>query len=267
MRRAGAMRYAANISLLFTEWPFGDRFGAAAAAGFDGVEILFPYDHDPGALRDRIDAAGLDLVLINAPPPHPDRDQAGFAATPGGEDRFRAAMERVLAVARVLRPGRIHVMAGYCSGDDAFATFTANLRWLADRAPGQGLSIEPLNRGDQPGYFLNDYALAARVLDAVDRPNVGLQFDSYHAQAIHGDAPAVWERYRDRICHVQVGDAPGRCEPGAGGVDFAALFAAMGAQGYAGWISAEYTPTTARTEDSLAWMRQVPAGPPRRAKT
>jgi hydroxypyruvate isomerase len=131
----------------------------------------------------------------------------------------------------------------------------ANLRWLADRAPGHALTIEPLNPGDQPGYFLNDYDLAARVLDAGDRPHVGLQYDSYHAQVIHGDALAVWRQYRDRITHVQIGDAPGRTEPGRGSVDFAALFAAIRAGGYDGWISAEYTPTTARTEDSLRWMR------------
>lgn len=247
-------RRAANISLLFTEHPLPERCAAAAAAGFDGVEILFPYDRDPVTLAAEADAAGLAMVLFNAPPPMSERADTAFPAIPGGDDRFRAAMERVLDVAAVLRPRLIHVMAGYCRGADAFDAVVGNLRWLADRAPDQGFAIEPLNPVDQPGYFLDGYPLAARVLDAVGRPNLGLQYDSYHAQMIHGDALAVWHEFGSRAVHVQIGDAPGRTEPGRGQVDFPALTAAIAASGYQGWISAEYTPTTARTEDSLGWM-------------
>lgn len=247
-------RLAANISLLFTEYPFMDRFTAAARAGFDGVEILFLYDHPPEAIRAALDANGLDLVLFNAPPPGPD---AAFPALPEGAAAFRATMERVLSLAGGLRPGLIHVMAGYTDDPRAEDAFVANLQWLCDRAPGQGFTIEPLNPADQPGYLLTDYARAARVLDRVDRPNLGLQYDSYHAHQIHGDARATWHRYAPLVRHVQIGAPPDRSEPrrDAGPVDFPALLAAIAASGYDGWISGEYHPSTPRTEDSLGWMQ------------
>ena len=192
--------------------------------------------------------------MMNAPPPNYTGGVPGYGALPGGEARFRHDMRRVLRYAEVLRPGLIHVMAGHTTAPGAFETFVGNLQWLADTAPGQGFTIEPLNRGDQPDYFLADYALAGRVLDAVDRQNVGLQYDSYHATEIHGDAQAVWAEYGARSVHVQIGDSPGRTEPGRGRVDFPALFAAIDGSGYEGWVSAEYKPTTKRTELSLGWM-------------
>ena len=133
-------------------------------------------------------------------------------------------------------------------------TFVRNLQWAADLAPQQQFTIEPLNSGDQPGYFLDDYNLAVEVLQTVNRPNVGLQYDTYHAQMIHGDAAQVWETYSAHVVHVQIGAVPARSEPGTGPMDFEALFAAFDASGYAGWVSAEYIPTTKRTEDSLGWM-------------
>lgn len=246
-------RLAANISLLFTELPYLDRFDAAADAGFDGVEILFPYDI---AARDTLRALArnaLPLVLMNAPPPNYTGGERGFAAIPGGQARFQHDMRRVLRYAEALRPRRIHVMAGKSEDASAAQTLVGNLQWLADVAPRQGFTIEPLNRSDQPGYALSDYGLAAEILEAVDRPNVSLQYDSYHAQVIHGDALAVWERCKHLVGHIQLGDAPGRCEPGAGTIDFAALFEAIRMSGYDGWMSAEYNPTTARSEASLDW--------------
>ena len=251
------MRFAANLSLLFTELPYAERFTAAAEAGFTGAEVLFPYDVAAKETQQALKRAGLDFVLMNAPPPNYTGGTPGFAAFPGGQERFRHDMRRVLRYAEVLRPGLIHVMPGHTRDPAAFDTFVENLTWLADTAPGQGFTIEPLNQGDQPGYFLDDYALAARVLDAVDRPNVGLQYDCYHAQVIHGDALAVWREYGARAVHVQIGDAPGRTEPGRGTVDFAGLFGALAESGYDGWISAEYKPTTKRTESSLEWLREV----------
>lgn len=247
-------KIAANISLLFAELPYLDRFDAAAQAGFDGVEILFPYDLAAKETQRALLRNGLPLVLINAPPPNYTGGTPGFAAIPGGEGRFQGDLRRVLRYAEVLRPGKIHVMAGKTPVEPAAEdTFVANLQWAADLAPDQAFTIEPLNQVDQPGYFLSDYALAARVLDRVARPNVSLQYDSYHAQMIHGDARAVWEAYASRAGHVQIGDAPGRGEPGAGGIDFAALFAAIADHGYDGWISAEYNPTAPRSEDTLGW--------------
>ncbi len=247
-------RFAANITLLFAELPYLDRFTAAAEAGFKAVEILFPYDVAGKETRRALLANGLELVLINAPPPNYTGGAPGYGAVPGGEDRFEHDIRRVLRYAGELKPGLIHIMAGYTKAPDAQAIFVRNLQWAADLAPDQGFTIEPLNAGDQPGYFLDDYDLAAEVLDAVNRPNVGLQYDSYHAQIIHGDAAQIWDQFGPRAVHVQLGAAPNRSEPAPGPIDFPALFQAIDTSGYAGWVSAEYTPTTKRTEDSLGWM-------------
>lgn len=248
-------RFAANLSLLFTELPYLDRFAAAADAGFEAVEILFPYDLAAGQTRRALLANGLELVLINAPPPNYTGGTPGYAAIPGGEARFEYDIRRALRYADELRPGLIHVMSGYCKGDAAQQTFVRNLQWAADLAPRQGFTIEPLNPSDQPGYFMDDYDLAAQVLAQVDRPNVGLQYDSYHAQVIHGDAAQVWASHGAAAVHIQLGAAPGRTEPAPGAIDFPALFDAIDASGYDGWVSAEYHPTTARTQDSLHWMQ------------
>ena len=248
-------RFAANISLLFTELPYLDRFFAAAEAGFGAVEILNPYDMVAKETHRALLANGLELVLINGPPPNYTGGTPGYGAVPGGEARFESDIRRVLRLAKQLRPGLIHLMSGYCKGPKAQATLVRNLRWAADHAPQQNFTIEPLNAGDQPGYFMDDYDLAAEVLDLVDRPNVGLQYDCYHAQVIHGDAARIWQRYGARAVHVQLGAAPDRTEPAPGIIDFPALFQAIDASGYNGWISAEYHPSTPRTQDSLAWMR------------
>lgn len=248
-------RFAANISMLFAELPYLDRFQAAASAGFEAVEILYPYELAAKETQRALLANGLELLLINAPPPNYTGGMPGYAAVPDGVDRFQRDIRRVLRYAEALKAGKIHVMAGYAKGDAAQRTFIENLQWAADRAPDQQFTIEPLNSGDQPGYFLDDYTLAMEVLDAVDRPNVGLQYDAYHAQLIHGDAAKVWETFGSRAVHVQIAAAPGRCEPGTGPVDFQRLFAAIDDSGYDGWVSAEYTPSTRRTEDSLTWMR------------
>jgi 2-dehydrotetronate isomerase len=255
-------KFAANLSLLFAELPFPDRFAAAADAGFQAVEILFPYDIAAKEIHRALQISGLELVLINAPPPNYTGGTPGYGATPGGEARFRHDIHRVLRYAGVLRPGLIHIMSGHETGAAAEATLVRNLQWAADLAPGQGFTIEPLNSRDQPGYFLNSYDLAADVLARVDRRNVALQYDSYHAQMIHGDAAAIWQKYARLAAHVQIGAAPDRSEPAPGLIDFAALFAAIDASGYAGWVSAEYSPSTKHTQDSLGWMQDWPAANP-----
>jgi len=248
-------RFAANISLLFTELPYLDRFSAAADAGFGAVEILFPYDVPAKETHRALMKNGLGLVLINAPPPNQFGGAPGFAALPGEEARFEHDIRRSLRYADELGAGLIHVMAGYVSGSKAKATFIRNLQWVADLAPKQDFTVEPLNAGDQPGYFLDDYDLAAEILDSVARPNVGLQYDSYHAQIIHGDAAGTWSGFSSLVRHVQLGAAPGRSEPAPGLIDFPTLFDAIDGSGYTGWVSAEYHPSTARTKDSLQWMR------------
>ncbi|MBB95517.1 MAG: hydroxypyruvate isomerase [Rhodobacteraceae bacterium] len=247
-------RFAANLTLLWTELPYLDRFAAAAEAGFTGAEVLFPYDIAAQDTRRALIASGLDFVLMNAPPPNYTGGVPGYAALPGGEDRFSRDIRRVMRYAELLRPAFIHVMAGEAEGPEARAAFVANLKAATAASPDQVFTIEPLNRGSFPGYFLADYDLAIDILDAVGAPNLGLQYDSFHAQEIHGDALAVWERVKTRVAHVQIGDVPGRGAPGSGGIDFPALFGAIGDSGYDGWISAEYQPGM-KTEKTLDWMK------------
>ena len=247
------LKFAANLSFLWAELPYLDRFDAAAEAGFEAVEVLFPYDLAVSETRRALSANGLRMLLINAPPPNYTGGPRGFAAVPDRTDRFRRDIERSFRYAEALGISFLHVMAGEASGPAARATFVDNLRWASARAPeGLTLTIEPLNPVSQPEYFLADYALAAEVLAEVAAPNVGLQYDSFHAQMIHGDAVAVFEAHAPLIRHIQIGDTPKRGAPGSGNVDFPALFASIAASGYDGWISAEYLPGT-RTEDTLGW--------------
>lgn len=247
-------KFAANISLLFDELPYLERFAAAAAVGFKAVEILFPYSVSAQETKDALDRNNLTLVLINAPPPESSDGLPGYAAVPGGEARFEQDFQRVMNYVDVLQPRLVHIMSGKARGERAEATFVRNLQWAADHAPTQRFCIEPLNPDDQPGYFLNNYPLAARVLAAVNRPNVGLQYDSYHAQKIHGDPLGIWEKFRADVVHVQVGDTPDRRTPMTGEIDFPRLFAALDQSGYHGWISGEYHPR-GPTSPTLDWMR------------
>ena len=251
------MKPAANLSLLWQELPYLDRFDAAAQAGFKAVEVLFPYDVPVADTKAACVANGLELILINAPPLAPAGQLRGFGAVPESVQTFRKDMVRAFRYAEALDARFVHVMSGNAEGDAAFETFCRNLVWAAKSAPdGLTLTIEPLNPVAMPGYFLNDYGLAKRVLDEVSAKNVGLQYDSYHAQMIHGDAIETFETYRADIVHVQIGDSPDRGTPGSGDVDFAGLFTAMAGAGYDGWISGEYNPGP-KTEDSLNWMKML----------
>ena len=251
------MKPAANLSHLWPELPYLERFEAASAAGFKGVEVLFPYETPAQETRHALIRAGLQMVLINAPPPNYTGGARGFAAVAGSEARFASDMRRTYRYAQALRVPMIHVMSGYTQGEIAKDTMIANLKEAAKTAPkGITLLLEPLCPESQPDYFLNDYALAADIITAVNAPNVRLQFDSYHAQMIHGDAVEVFNTYRDLIAHVQLGDTPSRGAPYSGGVDFPALFTAMRAAGYQGWVSGEYTPN-GPTEGTLGWMETL----------
>ena len=251
-------RSAANLTMLFTEMPLIDRFAAAAEAGFEGVEVLFPYDTAAPELARACQVAGLEFVLINAPPPNWAGGPRGFAAVPGLEERFRRDFERALRVAQVLGVRHIHVMAGRAEGDDAMETYVANLSWAVARAPHASLTIEPLNPADHPGYFLTDFDSAVEVIDRVGAAGLGLQFDTYHAQAITGDAMGAWARVAPMVRHVQVGGHPARHEPAGGDVDHAAFFALLDDGGYQGWVSAEYAPAR-NTAAGLAWLQQARA--------
>lgn len=246
-------RFAANLTFLFRELPFLDRFEAAAEAGFAGVEVLFPYDDAAGELTRRLTANGLRMVLLNTPPPNWAGGARGFAAVPGGSERFRHDFKRASRFAKALGAQHIHIMAGKAQGVVARKTFVDNLKWATRETPKQSLTIEPINPVDMPGYFLNDFDQAAEILDEVGAPNLGLQFDMYHAQMITGDGAAVWDRHGARAVHVQVGAVPGRHEPVKGEIDYPAFFARLDAEGYKGWVSGEYNPRT-RTEDGLSWL-------------
>ena len=242
-------RFCANLTLLFTELPFLDRFAAASAAGFAGVEVLFPYDDPVPEMLDRLDRTGLPLVLMNCPPPNYTGGPRGFAAVPGLEDRFRTDFRRAARYAATLGAQHLHVMAGTTDAPEARATFIGNLAWATAAAPKLSLTIEPINRHDMPGYYLADYGLALDILEEVGAPNLRLQFDSYHAERITGDVPGTWDRVRPHVAHVQVGGYGSRHEP-----DDPGFLARLDADGYAGWVSGEYNPR-GRTKDGLDWMK------------
>lgn len=247
-------RFAANLTFLFRELPFLDRFEAAAQAGFTGVEVLFPYDDAAKDITRRLLANGLTMVLINAPPPNWTGGVPGYAAVPESRDRFQHDFRRAARFATALGAEHLHIMAGEAEGAAAHETFVKNLAWAAEQMPTMSLTIEPLNPQDKPGYFLNDFDQAAEILDAVGAPNLGLQFDMYHAQMITGDGMAVWAAHGHRAKHIQVAAAPDRSEPLAGPVDYPAFFARLDAEGYNGWVSGEYNPA-GRTEDGLGWIK------------
>ncbi|MBY6090779.1 hydroxypyruvate isomerase family protein [Maritimibacter alkaliphilus] len=251
-------RFAANISLLFREMPLAQRVFAAADAGFEAVEVLFPYDEPVQDLRSALTRTGLPLALINAPPPNYTGGPRGFAAVPGSEERFRSDFRRALRYVESLKAGRVHIMSGQTDDPAARETLIANLRWAAAEAPAQPMTIEPINRDDMPGYFLSDFDLAAEVLDAVGAPNLGLQFDAYHAQKITGDLPGTWAKHGGRAVHLQIAGVPGRHEPLKGDIDYPAFFARLDAEGYDGYVSAEYAPAT-DTLSGLGWLREAQA--------
>ncbi|MDF1856637.1 TIM barrel protein [Pseudooceanicola sp.] len=249
-------KFAANISFLFKNLDLKDRIAAAAEAGFQAVEILFPYDDPVPDIARALSMAGLPLVLMNSPPPNYTGGARGFAAIAGGETRFRHDFRRALRYAQALKSTHIHVMAGVATGADARAAFVENLRFATEVAPKHMLTIEPINQGDMPGYFLSDYHLADDILDEVGAKNLALQFDVYHAQKITGDAMAAWDRHGARAAHIQIAGLPDRNEPLAGPVDYPAFFRRLDEQGYAGFVSAEYHPA-ADTSAGLGWLKQA----------
>ncbi len=246
-------RFAANLTTLFTELPFLDRFAAARAAGFDAVEILFPYDQPAPDILDRLALNDLSLVLINCPPPNYTGGAAGFAAIPGGQERFRHDFRRAARYARALGARHLHVMAGVAEGLEAQEAFIENMRWAAAEAPRQSLTIEPINGHDMPGYFLQDYDLACAVIETVGAPNLRLQFDAYHAHRLTGDVFGTWGRVRHHVAHVQIAGFPGRHEPEGGEIDYPAFFARLDDEGYSGWVSAEYFPKVTTTL-GMKWL-------------
>lgn len=253
-------RFAANLSMMFTEHPFPERFGAAARAGFDAVEFLFPYAHPAEDVAAWLRAHGLRNVLFNLPPGDWDAGERGIASLPGREAEFAAGVEQALGYARMLGTPRLHVMAGLLpAGADAArhrALYVENLRHAATRAAAQGveLLIEPINGRDMAGYLLQTQADAHAVLAQVGAPNLKVQLDLYHAQIMEGDLSTKLRRYLPAIGHVQIASVPDRHEPTQGELNAAYLFALLDDLGYAGWVGCEYRPR-GRTEEGLHWLQ------------
>jgi len=277
-------RFAANLSMLYSEHGFLDRFEAAAADGFKGVEFLFPYAWEPSQLRARLQGCGLEQVLFNAPPAGADQDaiacawdrgDRGLACAPGREAEFRAGFAFALRYALTLECPRVHVMAGLMPPDarphEARATYIANLQWAARQARPQGLRlmIEPINSRDMPGYFLNRQDQAHALLADIGEDNVQVQMDLYHCQVSEGDVATKIRQYlpTGRVGHFQVAGVPGRHEPDKGELNAAYLFEVIdevaSACGWDGWVGAEYRPAggavPGATSAGLAWLRRARA--------
>ncbi len=248
-------RFAANLSLLFTELPFLERFEAASRAGFKGVEFLFPYDFAVGELRARLDDHGLQLVLFNLPPGDWDAGERGLAAVAGREDEFSRGVDQALDFANELGCGRLHAMAGLKPHGAHRATYIENLGMACERAKpcGVDILIEPINTKDFPGYFLNNTFEAARVIEEVGASNLGLQFDLYHRFLMEGEVEQGLKDFAHLARHYQVAGPPDRGEPFPSDMDCANLFQMIDRSGFNGWIGCEYKPR-AGTLSGLQWI-------------
>lgn len=253
------MNFSANLTMLYPEHGFLDRFDAAAADGFGGVEFVSPYDFPPEAVAEAARRAGVDVVLFNSPAGDWDAGERGCACDPAQHARFRESIETALIYAQALACPRLHIMAGLVpagvSVEEAEAAFIENLTWAADVLGKAGVMalVEPINPVDMPGYGLSSLAQAERVIAAVGHGNLCLQYDFYH-MAMMGEALVEgFERLLPLIGHVQFADAPGRHEPGTGKIDFAAVFSAIETSGYGDWVGAEYRPLGGKGA-ALSWM-------------
>jgi hydroxypyruvate isomerase len=257
-------RFAANLSMLFTEVPLLERFARAARAGFQAVEVQFPYEAPAAALRERLQAHGLVMVLHNLPGGDFAAGDRGIACQPARVDEFRAGVAKAIEYATTLGVPQLNCLAGIAPDgvDEAMlrGTFVANLRYAAAelRRAGLRLLIEPINNHDVPGFWLNGTAKAIAVLDEVGADNAFLQYDIYHAQRFEGELAATMSRHLARIGHIQLADNPGRHEPGTGEIRYPFLFAHLDRIGYRGWIGAEYRPATT-TEAGLGWLHAARA--------
>ena len=261
-------RFAANLSMLYPELPFLERFAAAAADGFEAVEYLFPYDFAPEVLAERLKAHGLRQVLFNAPPGNWDAGERGLACLPGREAEFREGLHRALRYAQALACPRVHVMAGLrpegVEHEQLQGTYLSNLRWAAGQAAGHGvdLLIEPINTRDIPRFFLNRQDEAHAVVQAVGLPNLKVQMDLYHCQIVEGDVAMKLRRYlpTGRVGHLQIAGVPQRHEPDTGELNHGYLFEVIDELGFEGWVGCEYRPaagaTPGGTSAGLGWFKR-----------
>jgi hydroxypyruvate isomerase len=252
-------RLAANLSMMFNEVPFLDRFAAAAKAGFEAVEFLFPYEHPAAELRGRLADAGLKQALFNAPPGDWAKGERGLASLPGRQGEFREGVKKALEYAVTLDCPLVHVMAGIPTGVPpvtAAALYAANLAWAGEQAlaAGKRIAIEPINHRDMPGFHLNTVEQGAAIVEALGRDRLGLQFDIYHCQITQGDIAKRLEALMPVVAHIQIADVPARNEPGTGEIGWPYVFARIDALGYRGWVGCEYRPA-GETMAGLAWRK------------
>src|SRR5579883_3522980 len=254
-------KLAANLSMMFQDVPFLDRFSAAAACGFAGVEYLFPYEFPADEIGARLERHHLTQALFNLPPGDWAKGERGMAALPGRESEFMAGLERALEYARATRCQRLHVMAGIWptgrNRRDGSAVYIANLRRAAERAAEQGVTlvIEPINTRDMPDYFLSTSSEAMAFIEQVAHSNLKLQLDLYHCQIMEGDLAMHIRRLAGSYAHVQIAGVPERHEPDRGEVNYAYLLELLDEVGYDGWVGCEYRPA-GETRAGLGWARR-----------
>jgi len=252
-------RFAANLSMMYNEHAFLDRFAAAAKDGFKGVEFLFPYAFPAAEIRARLDANGLSQALFNMPPGNWDAGERGLASLPGREDEFRRSLETALSYAQVLGNDRVHAMAGLIRpGEDRRRhreTYLNNLALAAREAAGLGITIviEPINTRDIPGFFLNRQDEAHAICAEVGALNLKVQMDFYHCQIVEGDLAMKLRQYIGGIGYIQIAGVPERHEPDSGEINYPYLFALMDELGYRGWVGCEYRPKGG-TSAGLGWF-------------
>jgi hydroxypyruvate isomerase len=251
-------KFAANLTMLFTELPFLDRFAAAEAAGFSGVEYLFPYDFEKAALRERLEQHGLTQILHNLPAGNWAAGERGIAIMPDRVDEFREGVRHGIDYAKALGCRQLNCLVGVAPADaDLFElneVLLNNLRFAADALARENirLLIEPINTLDIPGFFLNGTPQAAQIISDVQSENLFIQYDIYHMQVMEGDIARTLQKHLARIAHVQVADNPGRNEPGTGEINYPFLFRHLDEIGYRGWVGCEYKPKTT-TAEGLGW--------------
>jgi hydroxypyruvate isomerase len=253
------LKFAPNLSMLYTEAPFLERFALAAAAGFTAVEFLFPYDFTPQAIRQRLDDAGLRVVLFNSSPGDFQKGERGCCNDPQRRSEFRSAFAQALEYAAVLSSPCIHIMTGNrIVGAPRMVqvqTVLENLAWAAPQAAAAGVTllIEPLNPIDQPYYLVGNTTQGMEIVRGVGHPHVRLQYDVYHAQMSEGNLIQTMRALLPYIGHIQISDVPGRHQPGYGEINYPAIFATLEQIGYTGYIGLEYQPE-GTTDASLAWL-------------
>jgi hydroxypyruvate isomerase len=258
-------KFAANLSMLYTEHPFIERFAAAAADGFKAVEYVSPYDETPDTIADELKRHDLTQALFNLPAGNWAAGERGIACLPDRVAEFQASVDTAIAYADALGCRKINCLAGIAPAgmepNVAEATLVGNLRYAAERLADAGISLvfEPINIRDIPGYVLTTTDQAERIMDGVGHPNLLIQYDFYHMQIMQGDLVATFERLQSKIGHVQIADNPGRHEPGTGEINHDFIFRRLDELGYDGWVGCEYKPA-AGTSAGLGWLKTYQRG-------